>query len=81
MKPTEAYKMIGILKDETAHVSHNSGNNEWYTPGPIIEAARKVMGNIDIDPASSAAANETVMAKKYYTEETNGLEQEWKSNV
>lgn len=63
------------------HVSHNSGNNEWYTPIEIIETARLTMGSIDLDPASSDIANETVQAKAYYTAEDNGLEQEWYGNV
>lgn len=37
-----------ILEFQTiAHVGQNSGENEWYTPGPYIEAARKVLGAID----------------------------------
>lgn len=63
------------------HVLNNSGNNEWYTPEPILALARKVMGKIDTDPASSEKANETVKAAKYHTAETNGLAQKWTGNV
>ncbi len=66
---------------KNVHVSNNSGNNEWYTPSEFIEAARKTMRAIDLDPASSEIANQIVKAKTYYTEETNGLDKEWFGNV
>jgi phage N-6-adenine-methyltransferase len=65
----------------SAHVKHNSGENEWYTPPEYIEAALKVMGSIDIDPASSKIANKTVKATKIYTKEDNGLEKDWHGNI
>lgn len=64
-----------------AHVGQNSGENEWYTPEIYIESARFVMSKIDLDPASSDVANETVKATNYYTEETNGLKQKWNGNI
>jgi ParB family chromosome partitioning protein len=56
-------------------------NNDWFTPVEIVEAARKVMGSIDCDPASCDEAQEVVRAKRYYTRETDGLKQTWCGNV
>lgn len=58
-----------------------SESNEWYTPAKYIEAAREVMGHIDVDPASCYLANETVQAELFYDKETNGLTKDWQGKV
>lgn len=67
-----------------AHLSaflSSSGEVEYYTPRPIITAAHTLLGSIDLDPASSAAANATVGATRYYTREDNGLSKPWHGRV
>ena len=58
-----------------------TGEVEWYTPRLYLDAVIEVMGAIDLDPASSAAAQEHVKAGQYFTMEEDGLKQQWHGRV
>jgi len=58
-----------------------TGNVDWYTPELYVDLARRVMGTIDLDPASSDKAQEVAQAEKFYTEADDGLQQAWWGNV
>ena len=74
----EEEQAAALEKAKKPHVSHNSGNNEWYTPPEYLDAVREVLGTIDLDPASCEVANRHVQADRYYTVADDGLTQEWR---
>lgn len=78
---TTVDEVVAVKESKKPHVYFNNGNNEWYTPAEFIEAARKTLGTIDLDPASSKIANETVKATKFFTAEDDGLAQIWEGNI
>lgn len=70
-----ADEIIAVLEDE----ENPRESNDWGTPPNIVEAVKSVLGGIDLDPASSDVANQTVQATNYYTQ--NGLEKPWEGRV
>lgn len=66
---------------QAMQVLTSSEMSEWYTPPKFIEAARSVMGNIDLDPASCWAANQWIEANQFYNKEDGGLVKQWHGNI
>lgn len=62
-------------------MARSTGNIEWWTPPWIIEGVRQVMGEIDLDPATSVAAQRLVQARLYYTAGDDGLSYRWFGRV
>lgn len=60
-----------------AIAQHSSKSAEWYTPQNVINLSKKVLGDIDLDPASCVQANTIIGANKFWTKEDNALSKDW----
>jgi len=81
-------KYLSSIKPLTAanHTSLDADGydgDEWYTPVDIIEAAREVLGNIDLDPASCDHAQEIIKADRFYTKDDDSLRDDcrWRGRI
>jgi phage N-6-adenine-methyltransferase len=72
-----------VPKTESVHVrgTFGTGENEWYTPAEHVERVRRVLGGIDLDPASSEAAQATIRALRFFTKEDDGLALPWTGRI
>lgn len=51
----------------TSNARHSKATPRWGTPSYIVEAARRCMGCIELDPCSEARFQEVVKADTYYS--------------
>jgi len=60
-------------------INQDSGEFEYFTPIEIVNAAREVMGSIDLDPFSSSTANMEIKADLFF--DMDGLDHNWHGNI
>lgn len=77
-EPEPAKKRANQAMGATVY-SHNS--LDYYTPRYVTDAAREVMGGIDLDPASCEMAQAWIGAGRYYTIADDGLAHPWAGRV
>ena len=66
------------MTNSVPNPKHSSDSFEHYTPPEYVEAARSIMGEITLDPATTARVNSRfVRAATYYTLEDNGFNRTW----
>lgn len=63
------------------NIQHSARSDNWWTPPAVLDLAREVLGQIDLDPASCLQANAAVGATRYYTEADDGLTLPWAGTV
>lgn len=81
-KKTQDAQVTAIAESRmVTRVKGLTGEVEWYTPRLYLDAAIAVMGAIDLDPASSEAAQDHVRATRYFTRQDDGLAQQWHGRV
>lgn len=57
-----------------SNAKHRASSAEWYTPPKYVEAARTVMGGIELDPFSCRLANEMIVrADRYMDKDYDSL--------
>lgn len=66
---------------ETFNPMHLSLSQEHPTPVAVVSAAIRVLGDIDLDPASCAEFNRRVLAREYYGLPQDGLALPWSGRV
>ena len=64
VKTTADFRLMAYAASTT---KPDRDSNDWHTPTRYIEAARQVLGRIDLDPFSSEIANQTVRADRFLT--------------
>ena len=80
--PTAPTIEDAITSEQKPPIAYNVNSSvEYFTPTQYIEAARKVLGEIDLDPASCALANQIVMAKEFFSADNDGLQKEWSGRI
>jgi hypothetical protein len=70
-----------VGRDGKCYSFSSSVSHERYTPSALTDAVRQVLGEIDLDPASTAKANKVVQAKSFFTKRANGLKKRWHGRV
>ncbi|MBT1449844.1 hypothetical protein KJ365_03045 [Glaciecola sp. XM2] len=66
---------IGAVPQQRADIPRDS--DSWFTPSTYIDMVRQTIGEIDLDPFSSAQANEVIKAKRYFDETSDAFKQRW----
>lgn len=66
--------LVRRQKEMKLLAQHSTKSQEHYTPSNIVEAARALMGGIDLDPCSSTIAQRTIRANQWYGWDSDAMQ-------
>lgn len=73
---------LGGPAPPTINPRHLSADPEHFTPIAVVEAARKTLVEIDLDPSTTSYGNASrVKAKSFFSASDNGYAREWSGRV
>ena len=79
--PAASSDDMGYVGSITSNDKSKRDSDNWHTPDDVVQAARNVMGSINLDPFSSAEANTRIKADKFYTKEDDALTLDWEGDT
>jgi len=79
--PAASSDDMGYVGSITSNDKSKRDSDNWHTPNDVVDAARNVMGSIDLDPFSSSEANTRIKAKTFYTKDDDALTRDWEGDT
>lgn len=73
--------MSWLWGNQGRHPKPYTGDDEWYTPAEYLDRVRRVLGGIDLDPASTGQAQQIVRAARCFTKDDDALTRDWCGRV
>jgi phage N-6-adenine-methyltransferase len=75
------HRCTRICEQQPAPNYLTCGTDEWHTPPKYVELARRALGKIDLDPASSKEPQRVVKATCFFTKRDDALKHQWRGRV
>ena len=83
MRAEEYIGLVGparkVRASANGSVHFSSRDDEHYTPEPVLELVREMLGAIELDPCSPVDKSNPTGASRFYTLRDDGLKQRWAS--
>ena len=77
MSKANTNKLAYVGKKPNTDLANKRDSDAWFTPPEYLESVRAVLGTVDLDPFTSARANEIVKATHIFTVDNSAFDNDW----